>query len=102
MKHRIGEWALVALLTASCAMPSRAAADVALLNDLTAVIALLGMPCGRVVSATRLKDDDPIAICQDGTRYRVFMNAEGRVCAETQELSRAITITCRFRPLFEA
>jgi hypothetical protein len=66
------------------APPSRGADDAALLKDLTSVIALLGLPCGQVVSATRLKDNDHIAICQDGNRYRVFINAEGRVVAQKQ------------------
>jgi len=80
----IGGWASVALVTALCVAPSRAADDAALLKDLTSVIALLGMPCGQVVSATRLKDDDHMATCQDGNRYRVFINAEGRVVAQKQ------------------
>jgi len=84
VNSRIGGWAFVALLTASCALPSRAADDVPLLRDLTSVIALLGMPCGRVVSATQLNDNDHIATCQDGNRYRVFINAEGRVVAQKQ------------------
>ena len=58
--------------------------DAALLKDLTSVIALLGLPCGQVVSATRLKDNDHIATCRDGNRYRVFINAEGRVVAQKQ------------------
>ena len=58
--------------------------EAALLKDLTSVIALLGLPCGQVVSATRLKDDDHIAVCRDGNRYRVFINAEGRVVAQKQ------------------
>jgi len=84
VNHRIGDWALVALLAASCAMPSRAADDAELLKDLTVVIALLGLPCGRVVSATQLKDNDHVATCQDGNRYRVFVNADGRVVAQKQ------------------
>jgi hypothetical protein len=66
------------------AEPSLAADDVSLLKDLTSVIALLGLPCGQVVSATRLKDNDHIATCRDGNRYRVFINAEGRVVAQKQ------------------
>ncbi len=80
MKHR----ALAVALALLCAAPSRAADDPALLKDLTSVIALLGLPCGQVVSATRLKDDDHVATCQDGNRYRVFINAEGRVVAQKQ------------------
>jgi len=75
---------MVALLAAIGAMPARAAEDAALLKDLTSVIALLGLPCGEVVSATRLKDNDHIATCKDGNRYRVFVNAEGRVVAQKQ------------------
>jgi len=67
-----------------CAVSSGAQDDTELLKDLTSVIALLGLPCGRVVSATRLKDDDHIATCQDGNRYRVFINPQGRVVAQKQ------------------
>ncbi|MBE2242310.1 MAG: hypothetical protein IAE86_06110 [Burkholderiaceae bacterium] len=77
-------WILVALLATTITLPSRAAEDAAVLKDLTAVIALLGLPCGQVVSAKRLKDDDHIATCKDGKRYRVFINAEGRVVAQRQ------------------
>ena len=84
MKDRIRGWPLVALLAAFVAMPARAADDAALLKDLTSVIALLALPCGQVVSATRLGDNDHIATCRDGNRYRVFINAEGRVVAQKQ------------------
>ena len=84
MNHRIRDWTLIALLAAIDAAPARAAEDAALLKDLTSVIALLGLPCGQVVSATRLKDNDHIATCKDGNRYRVFVNAEGRVVAQKQ------------------
>jgi len=46
------------------------------------VIALLAVPCGQVVSAKMLKDNDHIATCKDGNRYRVYVNAEGKVVAE--------------------
>jgi hypothetical protein len=64
--------------------PSPAAEDAALLKDLTAVIMLLGLPCGQVVSARRLADKDYVPSCKDGNRYRVFVNAEGRVTAQKQ------------------
>lgn len=64
--------------------PSAAAEDPALLKDLTAVITLLGLPCGQVVSAQPLPDKSHIASCKDGKRYRVFVNAEGRVVAQKQ------------------
>jgi hypothetical protein len=75
---------LAALLTALSSLPVRAAGDAALLKDLTSVTALLGLPCGQVVSATRLKDDDHVATCRDGNRYRVFINADGKVVAQNQ------------------
>ena len=84
MNNRIRDWTSIALLAAIGAVPARAADDAALLKDLTSVIALLGLPCGEVVSATRLKDNDHVAICKDGNRYRVFVNAEGRVVAQKQ------------------
>ncbi len=84
MNNRIRGWTLIAWLAAIGAVPARAADDAALLKDLTSVIALLGLPCGQVVSATRLKDNDHIATCKDGNRYRVFVNAEGRVVAQKQ------------------
>ena len=77
-------WTLIALLAVIGAVPARAADDAALRKDLTSVIALLGLPCGEVVSATRLKDNDHVATCKDGNRYRVFVNAEGRVVAQKQ------------------
>ena len=82
MNIRTNTWICAALCAVLVAAPAAAADDAALLQDLTSVIALLGLPCGRVVSATRLKDDDHIATCQDGNRYRVFINAEGRVVAQ--------------------
>ena len=84
MNNRTRSWMWVALLATTCALPARAAQDAAVLKDLTSVIALLGLPCGQVVSAKRVKDDDHIATCKDGKRYRVFINAEGRVVAQRQ------------------
>jgi hypothetical protein len=75
-------WLCAALLAVLVATPAAAADDAALLKDLTSVIALLGLPCGQVVSAAPVKGDDHIATCQDGNRYRVFINAEGRVVAQ--------------------
>ena len=75
-------WICAALWAVLVAAPAAAADDAALLKDLTSVIALLGLPCGQVVSATPQKDADHIATCQDGNRYRVFVNAEGRVVAQ--------------------
>ena len=50
-------------------------------EDLTAVIALNGKPCGKVVSATKRGEDDYVATCEDGNRYRVYVK-DGRVIVE--------------------
>jgi hypothetical protein len=75
-------WILIIALAGLPAHPLLAADDAALAKDLTAVITLLGHPCGQVVSVQRQGDNDNIATCQDGNRYRVYVNAEGRVVAE--------------------
>ena len=85
MRTRVKGWALSVVMTMMLsAGPSGAADDVSVLKDLTAVIALQGLPCGQVVSVVRQGDNDYIASCQDGNRYRVFVNAEGRVVALKQ------------------
>lgn len=53
-------------------------------KDLTSVIALLGLPCGQVISVIHKGDNDNIATCKDGHRYHVFLNADGRVVAQKQ------------------
>ena len=84
MSKQIKYWVLVSLMSTLFVVPVRAADDTSLLKDLTSVIALLGLPCGQVVSATQLKENDHIATCKDGNRYRVYVNAEGRVVAQKQ------------------
>ena len=76
---------LAALLPtiALVATAARAQEDPAVLRDLTAVIALQGQPCGQVVSAAKQGDNDYIASCQDGNRYRVFVK-DGRVVVQKQ------------------
>jgi hypothetical protein len=57
----------------------------ALKKDLTAVIALQGQPCGEVVSATVLKQNDYAATCKDGNKYHVYENDKGRVVVDKQK-----------------
>lgn len=51
-------------------------------KDLTAVLALLGKPCGQVVRVEPRGDNDNVATCSDGNRYRVYVDAGGRVVAD--------------------
>ena len=73
---------LVAALLAVQASP---ADDEALKKDLTAVIALQGLPCGQVVAVTVQAEDDYAVSCKDEHRYRVYLNAAGRVVVENRE-----------------
>ncbi len=82
MNKGMKAWVVILTMLAFSIGPAQAAEDAALLKDMTSVIALLGLPCGKVVSATKQGDNDHIVSCQDGNRYRVFLNAEGRVVAE--------------------
>jgi hypothetical protein len=84
VNDRVRDLALI-VATTLCAAPTLAAdpaSDVSVAKDLTAVIALQGMPCGEVVSARKQGENDYIAKCRDGNRYRVFQNAAGRVIVE--------------------
>ena len=66
------------------AAPSLAADDAATRKDLTAVIALQGLPCGEVISVKTQGDNDHIVTCKDKNRYHVFINSTGRVVVEKQ------------------
>ncbi len=73
------------VVTAFFASPSFAADDEALKKDLTAVIALQGLPCGEVVSVMTLAENDYAASCKDANKYRVYLNADGRVVVEKRK-----------------
>ena len=79
-RHTAPPWLiwLAALLAAPCAL----ADDPSLLKDLSAVMALLGAPCGKVIEAIRQQQNDHLVTCQDGHRYRIFINEQGRVVAQ--------------------
>jgi hypothetical protein len=67
------------------AVPSFAQDEEALKKDLTAVIALHGLPCGEVVSVKVLADNDYDASCKDGHKYHVYLSAQGRVLVEPEK-----------------
>lgn len=72
------------VLAAFLAGPSFAEDDEALKKDLTAVIALHGLPCGEVVAVKVQAKDDYAASCKDGNNYHVYLNAQGRVVVDKQ------------------
>jgi len=73
--------ALIPLLCASLSLAALAADDPKQREDLTAVITLHGKACGEVVSYVRQADNDFVATCKDGNRYRVHVK-DGRVVVE--------------------
>lgn len=84
MSKRAKPWALAGVVTVLFATPSVAADDTSVRKDLTSAIALQGLPCGQVVSAVRQGENDYVVSCQDGNRYHVFVNAQGRVVVQKQ------------------
>ena len=72
-------------LVALFAIPSFAVEDEALKKDLTAVIALQGFPCGEVVSVKTQAENDYAVTCKDDNKYRVYVNAAGRVVVEKRK-----------------
>ena len=68
-------------LCATLSLAVLAAEDPKQRDDLAAVIALHGKPCGEVVSYVQQADNDFIATCKDGNRYRVYVK-DGRVTVE--------------------
>jgi hypothetical protein len=81
MKSKTPAWALAAAMMIF-AGPALAADNGALAKDLTATISLLGLPCGQVVNVVTQGNRDYLATCSDKNRYRVYVNAQGRVTAE--------------------
>jgi hypothetical protein len=72
-------------LLALLAAPSFAADDEELKKDLTAVIALQGLPCGQVVDVQVQAENDYAVSCTDENKYRVYLSAEGRVIVEKRK-----------------
>jgi hypothetical protein len=80
--NRLGQRLAVGAAVALMADAGPALAqDISDAADLTAVIALNGQPCGKVVSAAKRGDNDYVATCEDGNRYRVYVR-DGRVIVE--------------------
>ena len=73
----------LAILAACAALAATAADDPKQRQDLTAVIALNGKPCGEVVSYVAKGDNDFVATCKDGNHYRIYVK-DGRVVVEKQ------------------
>jgi hypothetical protein len=76
--------AMVLSMTITLGLPATAADDDTLRKDLTAVIALRGLPCGEVTRVERKAENDYVASCKDGNRYRVQISEQGRVVVTKQ------------------
>lgn len=79
MRLRISFLMTIAVLVGT---PLLAAEDASFSRDLTATIALQGMPCDKLIDAKRNGDSDYTASCKDGNRYHVYVNAQGRVIVQ--------------------
>jgi hypothetical protein len=66
-------------MSALASVGALAAEDASFSKDLTATIALQGLPCDKVVSAQRNSDSDYTATCRDGNRYHVYVDPNGHV-----------------------
>jgi hypothetical protein len=84
MNKRIVVVAFAMTVAALSAVPAFADDDATLKKDLTAVIALHGLPCGQVVAVKVQAENDYAASCQDRNRYHVYLNGAGRVVVEKQ------------------
>lgn len=73
--------AAIGFLLYALSSPLRAA-TVSTAQDLTAVIALQGRPCGKVVSYEKVGENEFVARCSTGDVYRVYVDAGGRVRVE--------------------
>jgi hypothetical protein len=82
MNKRIVALTQSLFMAAFFAVPSFAVDDEALKKDLTAVIALQGLPCGEVVAVKTQAENDYAVSCKDKNKYRVYLNAAGRVIVE--------------------
>lgn len=80
MRQRRYVWAVI--ITVAVCSACLAAEDPSFSRDLTATIALQGLPCDKVVQTKRNGDSDYTAVCQDGNRYHIFVDAKGRVVVQ--------------------
>jgi hypothetical protein len=85
MNKLTGRWAQSLVVAVLLAVPASAQDEETLKKDLTSVIALHGKPCGQVVAVKVLADNDYAASCEDGNKYHVYLNAEGRVMVDAQK-----------------
>ena len=85
MNRRTAVLAQSLVVLALFAVPSLAQDEDALKTDLTAVIALQGLPCGQGVAVKEQAQSDYAVTCKDGHLYRVYLNAAGRVVVETRK-----------------
>jgi hypothetical protein len=70
------------LAAPAIAQERKGASGVGVPEDLLSVLALRGKPCAKVVQHERRGDNDYLVRCESGHRYRVYVNAEGRVVVE--------------------
>jgi hypothetical protein len=83
MSRRLSALCLT-VAAATCGAHLQAAEGPSIGKDLKATIALQGHTCDQIASSKRNADSDYAVTCKDGSRYHVFVNAQGRVVVEKQ------------------
>lgn len=87
MRQRILFIASSVLILQAASAPLRAD-DATFGNDLMATIALQGKRCDKLIKVKRNGDSDYSVVCQDGNRYHIFVNTEGRVMVQDEKAER--------------
>lgn len=59
--------------------------DATVRKDLYTVLALRGKPCGEIVELQRQAENDYLVTCKDGSRYRIFIDAQDHVVVEDRK-----------------
>ena len=83
MDIRALKWVGTLAVAATLSAPAWAQDDQELVRkDLQSVIALQGKACGEVTEYSQQGDNDYVVTCSNGSRYRVFVDADEQVVVE--------------------
>jgi len=72
---------LAALPVSARAQPD----DATVRKDLLTVLALKGKPCREIITLQRQGENDYLVTCKDGSKYRIYIDAQDRVLVEDRK-----------------
>lgn len=87
MNRKLRYPTLALLLAISSALPAITWAqedDATVRKDLLSVLALKGKPCGEITTLKKQAENDYQVTCKNGSRYRIYIDAQDRVQVEDQ------------------